>query len=239
MKLFRKSREERSIGYLLYAIGEIVLVVVGILIALQIDTWNTKRVNEIRKNNILSEIREQLKDDLEDIQVNIAGHESSINAGERVIAYLRGDTVGQDSVGYFLVSLTGDYTSLNNMTSFETLKDFGLQHIRQGVLRTEVARLYDYHYESLETLEEEYYPASYFEIYNDRIMDVVEPLLYYDEQDQLRFKSNVGNRILTPRIEYELRQASFWRTFQLREYNTVVDQIHLVDSLIGLEIGKR
>ena len=237
MKLFRKSREERSNGYLLYAIGEIVLVVLGILIALQIDTWNTHRVNEIRKNNILSEIRIQLKDDLEDIKNNINGHEASIKAGERVAAYLRGDTVGQDSVSYYLLALTGDYTSLNNMTSFETLKDFGLQHIRQGVLRTEIARLYDYHYESLETIEEEYYPTSYYEIYNDRIMDIVEPLLYYDEKDQLRFKSNIGNRILTPRIDYDLRQASFWRSFQLREYNEVVDQVHLVDSLIGLEIG--
>ena len=45
IKFFRKIREKnmkagKIKNYLLYAIGEIVLVVIGILIALQINTWN-------------------------------------------------------------------------------------------------------------------------------------------------------------------------------------------------------
>ena len=35
--------ENKSSIYLIYAIGEVVLVVFGILIALQIDNWNEKR----------------------------------------------------------------------------------------------------------------------------------------------------------------------------------------------------
>ncbi len=48
LKFFRKIRqkliEEDNIRkYLLYAIGEIILVVIGILIALQVNNWNEKR----------------------------------------------------------------------------------------------------------------------------------------------------------------------------------------------------
>ena len=52
MKIFRKIRfqhlgENKTKHYLLYAIGEIVLVVIGILIALQIDNWNQSRKDEM------------------------------------------------------------------------------------------------------------------------------------------------------------------------------------------------
>ena len=56
IRLFRKIRhqllsEDRYSVYLLYASGEIVLVVVGILFALQIDNWNENR--NIRKTEQL------------------------------------------------------------------------------------------------------------------------------------------------------------------------------------------
>ena len=49
IKLFRKIRQglltENKFGkYVLYAIGEIVLVVIGILIALQVNNWNENRL---------------------------------------------------------------------------------------------------------------------------------------------------------------------------------------------------
>lgn len=58
IKFFRHIRksiikENRTSKYLLYAIGEIILVVIGILIALQINTWNTENDNKkiVRKNS--------------------------------------------------------------------------------------------------------------------------------------------------------------------------------------------
>ena len=44
--------DNRPLKYLKYAIGEIVLVVIGILIALQINTWNEERKN-ITKYNVM------------------------------------------------------------------------------------------------------------------------------------------------------------------------------------------
>ena len=69
IKFFRKIRqklisESRVSKYLVYAIGEIVLVVIGILIALEINNWNQNKVDyDVQVNyltNILSDLEEQL-----------------------------------------------------------------------------------------------------------------------------------------------------------------------------------
>ncbi|MGB5701083.1 DUF6090 family protein [Muriicola sp.] len=66
IKFFRKIRQkllsENKIGkYLTYAIGEIVLVVIGILIALQINNWNENRKQQIKLQQIYHEILADLK----------------------------------------------------------------------------------------------------------------------------------------------------------------------------------
>lgn len=47
--------------YLLYAIGEIVLVVLGILIALQVDNWNSERLDEIRSRKYLEKLHGEIQ----------------------------------------------------------------------------------------------------------------------------------------------------------------------------------
>ena len=47
--------------YFKYAIGEIVLVVIGILIALQINNWNQNRLNSITEAKYLNSIAKELK----------------------------------------------------------------------------------------------------------------------------------------------------------------------------------
>ena len=45
--------------YLLYAIGEIALVVIGIVIALQINNWNEWRKDRIMESALLSQLHEE------------------------------------------------------------------------------------------------------------------------------------------------------------------------------------
>ena len=69
IKIFRNIRRRLLLGkgfsrYLLYAIGEIILVVIGILIALQINNWNDGRKNIIKRDIILSNLILDLKKDV-------------------------------------------------------------------------------------------------------------------------------------------------------------------------------
>ena len=68
IKFFRKIRqklltENKFSKYLFYAIGEIVLVVIGILIALQINNWNENKKVETIKKTIYVNLLEDLKTD--------------------------------------------------------------------------------------------------------------------------------------------------------------------------------
>jgi hypothetical protein len=65
-RFFRQIRQSllsqnKVSRYLLYAVGEIVLVVIGILLALQIDTWNQERINAREERRIFQDLMEELK----------------------------------------------------------------------------------------------------------------------------------------------------------------------------------
>jgi hypothetical protein len=70
IKFFRKIRqnllmENKTGKYLKYAIGEIILVVIGILIALQINNWNENNKLETKKQDYYQQLLEDLKKDKE------------------------------------------------------------------------------------------------------------------------------------------------------------------------------
>lgn len=66
---FRRIRKKLAnanqfIKYSRYAIGEIVLVVIGILIALQINTWNEEKKERVQEQKYLIEIKQNLESDI-------------------------------------------------------------------------------------------------------------------------------------------------------------------------------
>ena len=62
---WRLARENQFLKYTRYAIGEIVLVVIGILIALQINNWNEERKFRKEERDYLKRLVSENKDDLE------------------------------------------------------------------------------------------------------------------------------------------------------------------------------
>ena len=73
IKFFSKIRQkmltESKFGkYLLYAIGEIILVVIGILIALGINNWNQERKNTSLRKSYLENLKVDLKKDIENLE---------------------------------------------------------------------------------------------------------------------------------------------------------------------------
>jgi len=73
--IFRKIRKKmaddnKPVKYLRYAIGEIVLVVIGILIALQINNWNENRKLQNEELNLLFDIQSDLKVTLNNLKTD-------------------------------------------------------------------------------------------------------------------------------------------------------------------------
>ncbi len=67
--------------YFKYAIGEIVLVVIGILIALQINNWNQDRLNQIEKKELLSKLHIEFKANKKTLSKNREAENRAMSAG--------------------------------------------------------------------------------------------------------------------------------------------------------------
>jgi len=79
-----KTRE-----YLKYAIGEIVLVVIGILIALSLNNWNELRKNDIIKNQLIEDLILELQSSKKIIQVAIIRADSLVTEGELFFKHIK------------------------------------------------------------------------------------------------------------------------------------------------------
>jgi len=81
------SRAGRFSKYLLYAIGEVLLVVIGILIALQIDNWNEERKLRREEQTLLRQLKEEYQTNLEQLDSKIANRLVLINSSKDLLGY--------------------------------------------------------------------------------------------------------------------------------------------------------
>ena len=89
IKFFRKIRqnlisEEKTMNYLKYAIGEILLVIIGILIALSINNWNENRKLKIEEHNSLIDLRSEVASNIEALTKTIASHQKSYDVAKKL-----------------------------------------------------------------------------------------------------------------------------------------------------------
>ncbi len=131
IKLFRTIRkkllrEGKVTNYLKYAIGEIVLVVIGILIALSINNWNENHKSEKEARFQLSKLRANLKQDKKQIENAIADDSTYIANLLKCVSILSDQRQATKSefMDYFQFLMT---TSSFNQTrgSFESLISSG------------------------------------------------------------------------------------------------------------------
>ena len=92
IKFFRRIRqklimENKTANYLKYAIGEIVLVVIGILIALQINNWNEDRKINLEEQRALLNIHSDFSKNKDLLNDLIATTKSSMDAGMKILNY--------------------------------------------------------------------------------------------------------------------------------------------------------
>ena len=127
IKFFRKIRqqmlnENKFSKYLLYAIGEIVLVVIGILIALQINNWNSKRID----SNRVLQYYERMHQELEDTKLSSirfhAGIDELLQMNRRSLTLL--NTKNKDSLQRLSETLGALATGYSNSFSFPIIEEF-------------------------------------------------------------------------------------------------------------------
>ena len=148
-RIFRRIRRDllqsrKTHRYLLYAAGELLLVIAGILIALQINNWNEARIEqkEIREYALsLSAAIERDMDMLGPVEMQIR---ASIRQAEEVANYLRDRTVDEmdNAELFFLTTHIGYRPYAWNRAALEQLKTAG--GLRRMANRDLATRISDY-----------------------------------------------------------------------------------------------
>jgi hypothetical protein len=148
IKFFRKIRqqmltENKFSKYLIYAFGEIILVVIGILIALQINNWNEERKIAANESYILNEILNNLKEDAQQIEYILRRRTTAQTSVENLIEILNTKPLDEKGIEQHIANfLTFErFYPLNN--AFEMMKSNGLV-VKDNNLRTAISRYYDF-----------------------------------------------------------------------------------------------
>ena len=81
--------ENKTGKYLKYAIGEIILVVIGILIALSINNWNQERIVKKENQVILQNLNKEFSENLIQLDASISKFDNVINGLDKLLAVMR------------------------------------------------------------------------------------------------------------------------------------------------------
>lgn len=148
LNFFRKKRKKladdnKLLKYIRYAIGEIVLVAIGILIALQVNIWNSSRIAKINEVAILQELIKSLSLDIETIKFNIIQHEKAKNSCAIILKTLDGTINFNDSLKkhFAAVHYYTDFSSARGV--YESIKSRGFESISNNDLKFNIINLYD------------------------------------------------------------------------------------------------
>ena len=99
-RLRRQLLADGRLGrYLAYAAGEILLVVIGILIALQIDNWNEARKDREKELGYLANIRSDLVANIDEMDRYLAERTERVAAARRILTHFNGKPI--DDVSAF------------------------------------------------------------------------------------------------------------------------------------------
>jgi len=248
IKFFRKIRQnllsEGKIGkYLKYAFGEIVLVVIGILIALQINNWNNNKINQSDSKEFNQRLLNEFKGNLDLAKVKIQKMESMINGTREILelfnkAELDDNSISLDSLLYIV--LDGVKVEFVTGTLTEGLNTGKVALIDSDVLKGKL-------YGLPSNID---YVREWDKTYSDYLSNILQPFLYknfnYRKMDNAFSNHNVGkskfktnwNELLLENEEFEnlIDNHYFQSKAQLEFHTNLRNEIEEIKKLIEIEL---
>jgi hypothetical protein len=147
-KFFRTVRrgllaESRFSRYFLYAIGEIILVVIGILIALQINNWNEARKLRAQEHQLLADLRSDMLESRKELKDMIRFNDSTIYFYKYILDQLKTNHPPDEQFQRGLGMFTSWDSPYLTYTAYEALKNKGLDIVQNRTLKKQIVSLYE------------------------------------------------------------------------------------------------
>ena len=224
--------------YLFYAIGEIALVVIGILIALQINNWNEN--NKLKANEI--KIYKEIVDDLEackaDIEQDLENYRELWDATVYVRNHIAERRPFADSLMYYMSDIDWDQQFYPKKSAFESLQSIGLYTLSNDSIRLAITDLYQLWYARLEVQGREGD--------SHRIANLIRPffnkhfkVIKIPEPNRYRRRIADYNAFLNDQQLLEaLHHMLELRRFKIRRYQFCLEGTEWVLSMVREEIDR-
>lgn len=199
--------ERKTSQYFKYAIGEIFLVVVGILIAFSINNWKEGLKRDTAEMAILKEIKSGLEKDSLSINRAIGTLKLAEEGIRQAQRYLDNLPVNLDSVGYnFAWTLFETGLDLS-IVPYENLKTQGIDLISSNDTRASVISYYENNYD----IARESSSGSFLKLDDFRRQAAVhfENIAFFEDIE----KGRASIRSMMPRNLKKLKQDNLYRTY--------------------------
>ena len=149
IKFFRKIRYNymataKSGKYFKYAIGEIILVVIGILIALSINNWNENRKLHQEELNLLAEVKSNLEVTLKNFRNDTVQNLRSIRLYKKIEGYIIDDLPYDPTLDEAFGMMGNWWSPYPITTGYTTLKTKGLDIVSNASLRSKIVNMYEF-----------------------------------------------------------------------------------------------
>lgn len=132
---------------------EIIVIIVGILIAYNLEQWSDTRKSKKKEIEILKEFKSGLTADLSDMHDNIRSHEYSIRSSKIILEVIKDNLPYHDSLDACFAYTHAFSTFTGNVSPVEQLKNTDLAVVSNDTLRLKISGMYDEAYTRIRLVE--------------------------------------------------------------------------------------
>jgi len=247
IKFFRSIRknllkEGKTSKYLKYAIGEIVLVVIGILIALSINNWNEHRRESQIEIKALTDLKNEFLENKAKMEESIEKKINGLNITKMLLEMIKSQNAEFENfnMSYGLNTINPSYGVIDKLTStgkIDYIENDSLKKLLSGWkdLMIDYVEVEEYHRDLVFT---KIFPM------NDKLMPVV-PFWGSGEIQNWNFYNDVENKLFFENAIHNLEfQNNHIRNYQtvsrvLQQSDKVMNTLNEILSLLDSEIQKK
>jgi hypothetical protein len=191
IKFFRRIRKQladdnKPLKYARYAIGEIALVVIGILIALSINNWNEDRKSKEMEHKMLKELYSTNVLNIKDLERGIEMTSEAKKSCDLLIAHLTKNLDYNDSLDQHFSKAIFWFKSVPDRSAFETSKNYGLHIFRNDSLRILTSFLYESRMDWISTKEKRNHDF-YFNTVSSIVLRLFDSVVLWSEMKPLNY----------------------------------------------------
>ncbi|MDM9630253.1 DUF6090 family protein [Robiginitalea aurantiaca] len=169
--------ENRFTKYLLYAIVEILIVIIGILIAIELDNWNEARQSRIDEIEVYKEIRQDLQLSLKELELGMNSHLVGMMVTIDLIDYLKSGKsehpISSTRIQFY-PKIDKDHQFFPGVSGFEALNSVGLKTLTNDKLRRDITNLYQLDFRKIVAMGRDNSSARSFEFLTPLIQQYID-----------------------------------------------------------------